>query len=474
MPGNAVTLSVGTGSGSATAVQSVTGSDGIVSVRWTLGERAGTQTLTARAGNVTTMKSIAAVADAPARMAASGPSDFLRVGGAAIAVAIDVFDRFENPVSGQAVAFVASGGGTIQDNKPTDAAGRATATWVLGSIVGTSQQVEARVLTLPPVAFRATTVSVTLSIASPAEGDRFLSTDSIGFSVTASLPAGISTDSIRWTSSISGAIGRGPSPAISGLAAGTHTITVSALGASKAMTVRVVGDLLALYRTAPSASEIARIQRDFDIQYIDGPIADEAWTPYSYAFDQTSLAPSRIVIIAKLDVMRRQRFSEPLPFTGGRSVYDWMRASVSRLNLRLDCAFNSGGGGVINLNLLVSVWDSRRSDKCKEPFSPIAPLAPYDSPIQLFVHEVRHSEAGDPGHTTCANGIPGDAQLEGGSGFATGALYAMWVYKYSLYDPASIRSDARQLARVLLERICSAPTHSDPKVRALIAEVLAP
>ena len=78
-------------------------------------------------------------------------------------------------------------------------------------------------------------------------------------------------------------------------------------------------------------------------------------------------------------------------------------------------------------------------------------------------------------HTDCGQvgGTIRDYQLEGGSGYAWGALYQMWVYKYSLYDPADIRNAAKQEATMFLRtRFCTTPSHSDPRVQAIIDELL--
>jgi hypothetical protein len=51
----------------------------------------------------------------------------------------------------------------------------------------------------------------------------------------------------------------------------------------------------------------------------------------------------------------------------------------------------------------------------------------------------------------------------------------MWVYKYGLFDPAPVKASARQVARSMLQSaFCSAPSSSNPKVQAIIEEILAP
>ena len=55
-------------------------------------------------------------------------------------------------------------------------------------------------------------------------------------------------------------------------------------------------------------------------------------------FDQSSPDPNELVIIARLDVLRHQRFSEPLPFdTDGASIFEHVAEHVDTLFLELAC-----------------------------------------------------------------------------------------------------------------------------------------
>ena len=48
----------------------------------------------------------------------------------------------------------------------------------------------------------------------------------------------------------------------------------------------------------------------------------------------------------------------------------------------------------------------------------------------------------------------------------------MRVFEHSLVDPPRMREEAKGIGAILLRRIASAPTHSDPAVPGLIAGVL--
>lgn len=283
---------------------------------------------------------------------------------------------------------------------------------------------------------------------------------------------------LTWTSNLDGSLGTGPSLEVSMLATGTHQIEVAGYGVSASVSIRIFSDLGTFYQAAPAEGEITRIRNDFTINKVNGTGIDESWAPYSgLTFDQTSPDPTELAVIAKLDVLRHQRFAEPLPFTGGKTIYEHFTTHVHTLHLYLDCRLNSGGGGHIYLARNMSVWDGRLGaspddpDACKEPFVNFQ-LFPYVAPLKLLVHEGRHCEPDDPGHSYC-DGRPKDMTLEGGSGYAQAALYDMWVYKYGLYDPPDIKNHAKSAATSALQGVfCSTPTHSNPLVQTVVDELL--
>jgi hypothetical protein len=318
-----------------------------------------------------------------------------------------------------------------------------------------------------------------IGIQSPLADERFVKGETVSFIAVLTSDYPCDGSELTWTSSLDGPLGTGPRISVKMLSIGTHRVTVAGYGVTATRQVRIYSDLGTFYQAAPAEGEIGRIRSDFESNKISTTGVDEDWTAYEgLIFDQSSTDPNELVIIAKLDVLRHQRFAEPLPFTGGATIYEHLTKYVHALNLYLDCRYNTGGGGQIFFSRNISVWGARFGgtpedpDACKEPF-PNNPLMPYPSPLQLIVHEGRHSEPDDPRHTTCAGfSVAGDATLEGGSGYAQGALYSMWVYKYGLYDPPDIKEDAKSRARILLGRICSLPTHSNPLVQAIVDELL--
>ena len=104
-------------------------------------------------------------------------------------------------------------------------------------------------------------------------------------------------------------------------------------------------------------------------------------------------------------------------------------------------------------------------------------MNPYILAAGLLIHESRHRQATDPGHTDCTGGtsFSSDQRLENGSGFAWATLYSMWVYKYGRFDSADAKNWARQAAQQALGgRFCETPSHSNPQVQAIIDELMTP
>ena len=311
-----------------------------------------------------------------------------------------------------------------------------------------------------------------IMIESPLPDERFVTQEPVRFKAAF---AGVDkNDSARasWTSLATAELGRGSEIEVRNLPAGTHEVTVSLDGVSQSVRIREFTDLLELYRAAPAAAELQRIGSAFTFDWSDGSQPDQRWKAYEPPlFDLQSPRPSKIVLPARLDVLRHQTFSEPLPFGDGLPVYEHLRSHVKRFVLRLDCGIASGGGGSISMPRHASAWPAVT---CKDDRAGQQPLG-YEGPLALVLHEARHNQRGDPGHRAC-RGHPGlDASLDNGSGFAWSALYFMWVYKYGTFDPPTVKNSARQALRGMLpSSFCSAPSSSNPKVQAIVNEIMAP
>ena len=225
-------------------------------------------------------------------------------------------------------------------------------------------------------------------------------------------------------------------------------------------------NLTELYNQKPSQNNITQIMSDFKITWVDNNQTGQVW-PSDFLFDQASLKPSKMVIISKLNALKHQAFSEPLPFTT-LSIYDFVKKYSNKMNIALNANPNSDGSGIMNLNCSFGFWKGVESGSC----NPVS-LSYYIDALQLFVHEARHSSPSDPGHRSCGINAGNDQYLENGSGYAYAAMYNMWVYKYGIFDTQEMKERAKVTAMDILKtRFCVKPSHSNPKVQAIINELL--
>lgn len=116
-----------------------TDSAGQAKVRWTLGQAAGPQRLTARLAGTD------AAAEVTARARSASPASLVFVAPAATAVAgqplpkpvmVQVTDTYGNPVPDRAVVFAATSGKTAPVRAVTDSAGQVALRWTLGAKAG--------------------------------------------------------------------------------------------------------------------------------------------------------------------------------------------------------------------------------------------------------------------------------------------------------------------------------------------------
>lgn len=318
-------------------------------------------------------------------------------------------------------------------------------------------------------------------IRSPLRNERFVVGETAYLQASATLgsaAAGFTYpdgSALQWASDLDGVLGTGPTIVTQGLSVGTHTLQVDGYGMQETRQVRIFPDLAALYDSHPADAEIARLQDNFTFNWVDGAMPDEKWAAYENdPFDTSSTQPSKLAAMAKVELLRHCRFSQPLPFTAGRSLHDHVRQYSRVFDFRLDRFSSSAEQGRQSLSRVVSIWTQL-------PGVPGLTPNPYVFALQLLVHENRHNEPTDPSHTSCAQswtgqpGTPGgmDQVFEGGSGYASGMMYLMWVYKYGDFDPADMKTRARDEAvSTLRDRFCTKPTHSNPLVQAILDELI--
>jgi len=192
--GEDVTVAVTAGGGSVSTTGTTTGSDGRVSLTWTLGTAVGGDTLQvthAVAGTVT-FTALTVPGD-PAQMTPiSGGGDTLTVGTqSANPVTVELQDAFGNLVPGVPVAFVVTGGGGSvgSDTVVTGADGRATTAWTVGGTAG-QQTLEARVSGVAAVVF------TSFAVAGPAAELRITDGDGQSGTVASTLPTALAVEAV--------------------------------------------------------------------------------------------------------------------------------------------------------------------------------------------------------------------------------------------------------------------------------------
>jgi adhesin/invasin len=163
--GISVTFAVISGGGSLTGATAVSNAAGIATVgSWTLGAAAGSNSLTATSGSLTSVSFTAtATAGAAASLTRNGGDGQTAVAGSAVPVppSVLVKDANGNPTQGVTVTFtVASGGGSVTGAAAvTNAVGIATiGSWTLGPIVG-ANALNATTGSLAGVSFTATSTA---------------------------------------------------------------------------------------------------------------------------------------------------------------------------------------------------------------------------------------------------------------------------------------------------------------------------
>jgi hypothetical protein len=141
LSGVAVNLTLGSTFGSVPSAQLTTDANGQVSINWTLGTVAGTDTLVAQVGSLPVLDVLAtATPDVPASLTVVTGDDQSGPAGATLAspMTVKVADKYGNAVPNVTVTFSDDANGTLgAATVTTDANGMASDTITLGPLVGT-------------------------------------------------------------------------------------------------------------------------------------------------------------------------------------------------------------------------------------------------------------------------------------------------------------------------------------------------
>ena len=174
--------------------------------------------------------------------------------------------------------------------------------------------------------------------------------------------------------------------------------------------------------SCPTPAEVAAIDRELQITFIDDPTAGE---PLACREDAGSvdLTVLQMGAYQTLRLMKAARFSEPLPWTS-ESLWDWFVAVIDGIEFDSNAvnSFCCRGGNIVISTVV------KRNPAGRLVQGPSWFFAYEDrrgggrasvSSIQLYVHEARHAEG--PSHTC---GVGDDA---------TFAEMGAWAYAYYVY-----------------------------------------
>jgi adhesin/invasin len=159
VPGVEVVFAVASGGGTASGTVDTTDAGGVATVgSWTLGQSAGTNSLTATVSGLQPLTFTATgTPDAPATLTLISGDNQTADGGTTLPapLVVEAQDRYGNPVPNTTVVWSVSHGSASPTSGPTDATGRAQTSWTLGTAAQT-QTSTATVSGLTPVVFTAT------------------------------------------------------------------------------------------------------------------------------------------------------------------------------------------------------------------------------------------------------------------------------------------------------------------------------
>ncbi len=167
-----VSFAVVQGGGSLSDAELTTDAGGQASTTWTLGTDAGTQAVSASAGDASSTFTATALPDAPDSLAKVSGDGQTGLAGDKLdnPIVVAVLDQYGNGVPGVDVDFtVESGGGSLDSSSTTtDAAGEARTGWTMGSSTGSNTaSASSPGLNGDPVAFSATATDLSVSGISP-------------------------------------------------------------------------------------------------------------------------------------------------------------------------------------------------------------------------------------------------------------------------------------------------------------------
>jgi formylglycine-generating enzyme required for sulfatase activity len=230
-------------------------------------------------------------------------------------------------------------------------------------------------------------------------------------------------------------------------------------------------DPVAAYLQCPTSSERQAIDKDFDIRFLK----ENGWDRVPYSCDYADKGPTRAKIYKVLEFIKDVNFSKPLPFTKGKSAYDFLARSGKKLSVvpQAQCGGTSAGANfTLTVNTALTRWFGvlSGSPTCAEANlrdSPDLVATGVYHPLYaaaLIIHEGSHAVTGKP-HTSQGGN---DATIDEMGSWAAQFYYEAWIALYSTNTDARLKERAKTAAGDLLSRFTSNHCPADSALREVV------
>lgn len=237
-----------------------------------------------------------------------------------------------------------------------------------------------------------------------------------------------------------------------------------------------------IFTSCPTNQEIQQIEQDFSINFMDPSPRTVSWSNYPYSCDTQTTNPTRLKVYNTIRYLQKIKFSEPLPFTSGKSLYDFLTlktaTTTTKLTIenRLECGiYSMGYNNHLTLGGLFSRWYPvlSGSNSCERVITPTNDPTLLNDFIyhplfssELFIHEAQHAITGKM-HTANGN----DLTIDEMGGWAAQFYFNAWVALYSTNTDDQTKNLAHNNAAFILQTRFTNPCPSDVTLRSVINQI---
>lgn len=229
--------------------------------------------------------------------------------------------------------------------------------------------------------------------------------------------------------------------------------------------------VMADYLRCPTQADRDQIDHDFNLVW------DKTWENNPFVCDYHTTNPSRLNIYSTLRAVKTIQFQKPLPFTGNRSLYEFLTSAKLTLNPSTDCTMQSNGWNyVVNLGGSFAHTHAIKSGAANCTYAYNGRNESLDdfvynplTRIGLLVHEAHHAITGSVHPVNSAN----DKSIDDNSAWAAQFYFYAWIKLYS----TNIDANTKELARIsaitiLRERFSDNHCPQNSELAAVVNQIL--